>query len=78
MDMTTAGHAQERALDDARVRWHEAIAAIDMAQAEADNLNDASPQLLADDLYWKALGAFGEVTDMLSDLIAAADDEVHP
>jgi hypothetical protein len=66
------GDAQQRALDDARVRWREAIAALDLAQREAENLHDAHPQLLADDLFWEALGAFGGMTGMLTDLMSTA------
>ena len=65
--------AQERALDDARVRWHEAIAALDLAQQQAEHLNEA--HLLPEDLFWEALGAFGGMTKMLTDLIEAASDE---
>jgi hypothetical protein len=70
---TWEAQAQQRALGDAQTRWHEAIAALDLAQREAENLHDASPQLLADDLYWEALGAFGGLTDVLSDLIKAVE-----
>jgi hypothetical protein len=66
---------QQRALDDAQARWHEAIAALDLAQKEAENLHDASPQLLADDLFWEALGALGGMTGMLTDLIKAVSDD---
>jgi hypothetical protein len=67
--------AQQRALDGAQARWHEAIAALDLAQKEAENLHDASPQLLADDLFWEALGAFGGMTAMLTGLIEAVSEE---
>ncbi len=60
---------RERALDDAQTRWHEAIAALDLAQREAENLHGAGPQLLPDDLFWEALGAFGGMTSLLKDLI---------
>jgi hypothetical protein len=65
----SAGEIQQRAIDDAQVRWHEAIAALDLAQREAEYLHEARPQLLADDLFWEALGAFGGMTRMLTDLI---------
>lgn len=69
--MTAIGDAQTRALDDARTAWHKAIGALDIAQWHAENLHDAHPQLLADDLFWEALGAVGGMTRMLTDLIEA-------
>jgi hypothetical protein len=65
----TSGEIQERAIGDAQTRWHEAIAALDLAQQEAEKLHDARPQLLTDEEFWEALGAFGGMTQMLSDLI---------
>jgi hypothetical protein len=67
----TAGEIQQRAIDDSQTRWHEAIAALDIAQQEAEKLHDARPQLLTDEEFWEALGAFGGMTRMLSDLIEA-------
>lgn len=72
--MSAIGDAQLRALDDTQTRWHEAIAALDLAQKEAENLHGASPQLLSDDLFWEALGAFGGMTGMLTDLIKEAGE----
>jgi hypothetical protein len=67
--------AQQRALDDAWARWHEAIAALDLAQAQAENLHDASPQLLADDLFYPALNGFRRTARMLTGLIEAVSEE---
>jgi hypothetical protein len=69
MNGPSAGEIQQRAIDDAHVRWHEAIAALNLAQREAENLNSARPQLLPDDQFWEALGAFDGMTRMLTDLI---------
>jgi hypothetical protein len=74
----TFGEIQERAIDDAQTRWHEAIAALDLAQQEAEKLHDARPQLLTDEEFWEALGAFGGMTRMLSDLIEAATQPTPP
>ena len=68
--MSAIRQAQDHAIDDAQVSWHEAIAALDAAQREAENLHDASPQLLADESFWELLGALGGMTTMLTDLIA--------
>lgn len=69
--MSEFGDGQQRALDDAQARWHQAIAALDESQHEAENLYYAHPSLLSEDLFWEALGALGGMTRLLTDLIEA-------
>jgi hypothetical protein len=69
--MSAIGDAQQRAIDDAQVAWHAAIAALDTALSHAENLHDARLQLLADDDFWQFRGAQGGMTDILTDLIEA-------
>lgn len=69
--MSAIREAQDRAIDDAQVKWHEAIAALDTALREAENLHDAHPQLLADEDFWTLQGAHGGMTTLLTELIEA-------
>ena len=65
----TAPELQEGSLDDARVALHAAVSALDLALAQAEHLNDASPQLMADQDFWEFSGAHGGMTTLLGDLI---------
>ena len=69
--MSAIGDAQARTLDDARVTFLEAQAALDQAQATAERLNEA--HLLPEDLFWEAIGAIDGMRGMLDDLIEAVE-----
>jgi hypothetical protein len=63
--------AQDRVLDDARVTFLEAQAALDQAKGTAERLNEA--HLLPEDLFWEAIGAIDGMCGMLDDLIKAVE-----
>ena len=70
--MSAIAEAQERAIDDARVAWHDAIAALDKAKGQAEGLYEGN--LMHEGDFWEAIGAINGMTTLLTELIGALDD----
>lgn len=69
--MTPIHFAQDRILDDARVAFLSAQAALDQAQAKAEDLDEV--HLLPDDLAQEAIGAIKGMGRTLDRLIEAVE-----